>query len=73
MENEMWEAVSSLYAKMDLFSEAVEVALTKCDDISLAQMHVSDVEDDDELQKKLYKRIAQFLIMEKKDIDQFRL
>ena len=55
-----------LYSAMGLYEEAVELALTV--DIDLAKNNAEKPEDDDTLRKKLWLRIARYLVEEKKDI-----
>eukprot|EP01104_Vermistella_antarctica_P010093 TRINITY_DN2663_c0_g1_i4.p1 TRINITY_DN2663_c0_g1~~TRINITY_DN2663_c0_g1_i4.p1 ORF type:complete len:947 (-),score=277.56 TRINITY_DN2663_c0_g1_i4:38-2878(-) len=55
-----------IYSKMELYEEAVELALKV--DLDLAKINADKPEDDDELRKKLWLRIARHVVEEEKDI-----
>ncbi|XP_078602605.1 vacuolar protein sorting-associated protein 18 homolog isoform X2 [Branchiostoma floridae x Branchiostoma japonicum] len=60
------EACVHIYRTMGLFEEAVELALQV--DVNLAKVNADLPEDDEELRKKLWLRIARHVVEEEKDI-----
>jgi hypothetical protein len=55
-----------IYSALQLYEEAVELALQV--DIELAKEHADKPEDDDELRKKLWLRIARHVVQKQRDI-----
>ncbi|KDN42905.1 hypothetical protein RSAG8_06431, partial [Rhizoctonia solani AG-8 WAC10335] len=56
-----------IYAKMGLFEESVSLALEK-GDLELAQVTANMPEDDVQLRKKLWLKVARYVVEDKKDI-----
>ncbi|KAI7860888.1 Pep3/Vps18/deep orange family-domain-containing protein [Circinella umbellata] len=56
-----------IYSQMDLYEEAVELAL-KHHDLELARINADKPEDNDALRKKLWLSIAKHVVQENKDI-----
>ncbi|CAE6455564.1 unnamed protein product [Rhizoctonia solani] len=56
-----------IYAKMGLFEESVSLALEK-GDLELAQITANMPEDDMQLRKKLWLKVARYVVEDKKDI-----
>ncbi|KAL6061226.1 tethering complex subunit [Balamuthia mandrillaris] len=55
-----------IYSAMNLYEEAVDLAMKV--DIDLAKINADKPADDDELRKKLWLRIARYVVEEEKDI-----
>ena len=56
-----------IYAKMGLYESSVDLALEK-DDLELAKINADMPEDDDQLRKKLWLKIAKYVVQDKQDI-----
>lgn len=56
-----------IYSKMGLYESSVDLALEK-DDLELAKMNADMPEDDDQLRKKLWLKIAKYVVQDKQDI-----
>ncbi|KZT05889.1 uncharacterized protein LAESUDRAFT_204778 [Laetiporus sulphureus 93-53] len=56
-----------IYSKMGLYESSVELALEK-GDLELAKINADMPEDDDQLRKKLWLKIAKYVVQDKQDI-----
>jgi hypothetical protein len=56
-----------IYSKMGLYENSVDLALEK-GDLELAKINADKPEGDDALRKKLWMKIARYVVQEKKDI-----
>ncbi|KAL6310046.1 Pep3/Vps18/deep orange family-domain-containing protein [Sparassis latifolia] len=56
-----------IYSKMGLFENSVDLALEK-GDLELAKINADMPEDDDQLRKKLWLKIAKYVVQDKQDI-----
>lgn len=56
-----------IYSKMGLYENSVDLALEK-GDLDLAKINADKPEDDEALRKKLWLKIAKYVVQEKKDI-----
>lgn len=56
-----------IYSKMGLYENSVDLALTK-GDLELAKINADRPEDDELLRKKLWLKIARYVVQEQKDI-----
>jgi hypothetical protein len=56
-----------IYSKMGLYESSVDLALEK-GDLELARINADAPEDDDMLRKKLWLKIAKYVVQEQKDI-----
>lgn len=59
-----------IYSAMGLYEEAVELALSKVG-VDLAKENASMPEDDEELQKKLWLRIAHHVIEKERNVEMY--
>lgn len=59
-----------IYAQMGLWESAVDLALEK-GDVELAQMNADKPEDDPQLRKALWLKIAKFVVQDKQDIKMY--
>lgn len=66
-QNNLTQACVYLYGTLGMLEDAVELALRR-DEMSLAQVYADRPEDDPELKKILWMRIARHVIEEQKDI-----
>jgi len=60
-------ACVQIYGKMGLYESSVDLAL-ETGDIELAKLNADGPDDDDELRRKLWLRIAQHVVADKQDI-----
>ena len=58
-----------IYSKMGMYESSVNLALEK-GDLELAKINADRPEDDDILRKKLWLKIAKYVVQEQKDIKQ---
>ncbi|XP_070564875.1 vacuolar protein sorting-associated protein 18 homolog isoform X2 [Ptychodera flava] len=65
-EHSLEEACVHIYTTMELYEEAVDLALKV--DVELAKSNANRPDDDDELRKKLWLRIARHVVEEEKDV-----
>ena len=65
-EHELKKACVHIYSTMGLFEEAVDLALGV--DVDLAKQNANNPEDDEELKKKLWLKIARHVVEKKEDI-----
>jgi hypothetical protein len=56
-----------IYSKMGLYESSVDLALEK-GDLELAKINADKPEDDEALRRKLWLKIAKYVVQEKKDI-----
>lgn len=56
-----------IYSKMGLWENSVDLALEK-GDLELAQINANMPEDDEALKKKLWLKIARYVVQDKQDI-----
>ena len=56
-----------IYSKMGLWENSVDLALEK-GDLELAKINADMPEDDDQLRKKLWLKIAKYVVQDKQDI-----
>lgn len=56
-----------IYSKMGLYENSVDLALEK-GDLELAKLNADKPEDDVQLRKKLWLKIARYVVQDKKDI-----
>ncbi|KAI0931908.1 hypothetical protein AcW1_000818 [Taiwanofungus camphoratus] len=56
-----------IYSKMGLYENSVDLALAK-GDLELAKINADMPEDDDQLRKKLWLKIAKYVVQDKRDI-----
>ncbi|KAJ3040940.1 hypothetical protein HDV00_010151 [Rhizophlyctis rosea] len=68
-QHQLTEACVQIYSAMGLYEQAVALAL-KHNDLELARINADKPEDDDALRKKLWLRIARYVVEEKRDIKQ---
>jgi len=61
------QACVLIYSKMGLYEDSVDLALDK-GDLELAKTNADRPEDDDILRKKLWLKIAKYVVQEKHDI-----
>jgi hypothetical protein len=61
------QACAHIYARMGLWERAVDLALER-GDLELARIHADAPEDDRELRKKLWLKIARYVVQDKQDI-----
>ena len=59
-----------IYSKMGLFESSVDLALQK-GDLELAKINADLPDDDDVLRKKLWLKIAKYVVQEQKDIKRY--
>ena len=59
-----------IYSKMGLWENSVDLALEK-GDLDLAKINAEMVEDDQQLRRKLWLKIARYVVQDKKDIKSF--
>jgi len=59
-----------IYSKMGLWENSVDLALEK-GDLDLAKINADMVEDDQQLRKKLWLKIARYVVQDKKDIKSY--
>lgn len=59
-----------IYSKMGLYESSVDLALEK-DDLELAKINADMPEDDDQLRKKLWLKIAKYVVQDKQDIKMY--
>lgn len=59
-----------IYSKMGLYESSVDLALAK-GDLQLAKVNADRPEDDDVLRKKLWLKIAKYVVQEQKDIKRY--
>lgn len=64
------QACVHIYAKMGLYENSVDLALEK-GDLELAKIHANMPEDDPPLCKKLWLKIARYVVQDKKDIKSY--
>lgn len=65
--NNKTQACVLIYSKMGLYENSVDLALQK-GDLELAKTNADRPEDDDALRKKLWLKIARYVVEEKQDI-----
>ncbi|XP_077978049.1 vacuolar protein sorting-associated protein 18 homolog isoform X1 [Glandiceps talaboti] len=65
-EHDLKDACVHIYTTMELYEEAVDLALQV--DVELAKANANRPEEDDELRKKLWLRIARHVVEEEKDV-----
>ncbi|TFL06789.1 Pep3/Vps18/deep orange family-domain-containing protein [Pterulicium gracile] len=61
------QACVHIFSKMGLYENSVDLALDK-GDLELAKINADMPEDDDQLRKKLWLKIAKYVVQDKKDI-----
>lgn len=61
------QACVHIYSKMGLYESSVDLALAK-GDLELAKINADRPEDDDLLRRKLWLKIAKYVVQEQKDI-----
>ncbi|CAG8481720.1 2636_t:CDS:10 [Diversispora eburnea] len=66
-QNERMQSCVHIYSNMGLFEEAVDLALQH-NDLELARINADKPEDDGELRKKLWLKIARHVVEKKQDI-----
>ena len=59
-----------IYSKMGLYESSVDLALEK-GDLELAKVNADRPEDDETLRKKLWLKIAKYVVQEQKDIKRY--
>jgi hypothetical protein len=64
------QACVLIYSKMGLYENSVDLALEK-GDLELAKANADRPEDDDDLRKKLWLKIAKYVVQEKQDIKRY--
>lgn len=64
------QACVLIYSKMGLYENSVDLALEK-GDLELAKTNADRPEDDDALRKKLWLKIAKYVVQEKQDIKRY--
>jgi hypothetical protein len=64
------QACVLIYSKMGLYEDSVDLALDK-GDLELAKTNADRPEDDDDLRKKLWLKIAKYVVQEKQDIKRY--
>jgi hypothetical protein len=64
------QACVLIYSKMGLYEDSVDLALDK-GDLELAKTNADRPEDDDSLRKKLWLKIAKYVVQEKHDIKSY--
>ena len=64
------QACVLIYSKMGLYEDSVDLALDK-GDLELAKTNADQPEDDDILRKKLWLKIAKYVVQEKHDIKSY--
>ena len=67
IEHGLNEATVILYSKLEMYNEAVDLSL-KMDDIELAKIYANKVDFDEHLCKKLWQKIAKYVIEKKMDV-----
>lgn len=65
--NKRVQACVLIYTKMGLFESSVDMALAN-DDLELAKLNADKPQDDDLLRKKLWLKIARYVVAKKNDI-----
>lgn len=65
--NSRTQACVHIYSKMGLYESSVDLALQK-GDLELAKINADRPEDDDVLRRKLWLKIAKYVVQEQKDI-----
>lgn len=65
--NKRVQACVLIYSKMGLYESSVDLALAN-DDLELAKINADKPEDDDILRKKLWLKIARYVVGQKNDI-----
>lgn len=66
------QACVLIYSKMGLYENSVDLALEK-GDLELAKVNADRPEDDDGLRKKLWLKIARYVVEEKQDIKRWAI
>jgi hypothetical protein len=66
------QACVHIYSKMGLWENSVDLAIEK-GDLELAKINADKPEDDEQLRKKLWLKIARYVVQDKKDIKTFVL
>lgn len=61
------QACVHIYAKMGMWEESVDLAL-EMGELELAKGNVERVEEDEVLRKKLWRKVARYVVQDKKDI-----
>lgn len=56
-----------IYSKMGLYENSVDLALAK-DNLDLARSNANKPEDDDDLRRRLWLKIARYVIQDRKDV-----
>lgn len=64
---ELTQSCVHIYSKMGLWENSVDLALQK-GDIELAKINADMPEDDQPLRKKLWLKIAKYVVQDKQDI-----
>lgn len=61
------QACVHIYSKLGLYEDSIDLALQK-GDLELAKINADRPEEDDELRKKLWLKVAKYVVQEKNDI-----
>ena len=64
------QACIHIYSKLGLFEKSVDLALEK-GDLELAKLNADRPEEDDQLRRKLWLKIAKYVVQEKNDIERY--